>query len=138
MNADIARRLRALIAGGGGTRDRAGAMSAVNRGPKPFDPAVNSPRDAGLGGVSTEYLVGGEDPHGTPYNYPSVWWLGDEPVVMPPDDAMRHSDRYEAATGRLFPRYVSNGAAEFAARNRSALGGAEKRGLAGTFPYGNF
>lgn len=107
-------------------------------GLKPFDPATDVPQDVGLGGPSTEYLAGSQDPGGNEFNYPQIWWMGGQPVMLDPDAAYNQALQYEQATGQMFPRYTNAGAADFAAQNRSALGGAETSPLATLFPWDNF
>lgn len=118
--------------------DIAAALASTTHGLKPFDPAVNTPQEVGLGGPSTEYLTGSQDPWGNEFNYPRIWWIDGQPVLLSPEAAYEQALKYEAATGKLFPRYRNSGAADFAAQNRSALGGAEKSLLAQTWPAKNF
>lgn len=113
-------------------------LSSVRNGMQPFNPKTDKPQDVGLGGPSTEYLVGGEDPYGTNLNYPSIWWMGGKPALLDQDAAYDQTNRWEAGTGQMFPRYRNEQAAEFAARNRSATGGAEHQPLAGLYGYKNF
>lgn len=132
-------RLRALLAGGAelaqGPED---ALTASRNGPQPFAPGKDTPQDVGLGGPSTEYLSGAQDPYGTEFNYPTIWWMNGKPTLMNPDAAYDQSMQWENATGLMFPRYRTSEAADFAAQNRSAQGGAEHRSLAGLFGYRNF
>lgn len=103
-------------------------------GLEPFDPAVNKPQDVGLGGPSTEYLATEEDQHGQPFNFPTIWWdKQGKPNLMKTGDARRQALAYEYATGKKFPRYDTFGQGDFAAMNRSALGGGETMPLATLF-----
>ena len=113
-------------------------IAAALRGMKPFNPETDQPQDVGLGGPSTEYIAGGTDERGNEFNYPQIWWIGGKPVLLPPDEAYKKAIEYEAATGKLFPRYRNAGAASFAAENRSALGGASMGLLATMNPGRNF
>ena len=114
------------------------ALSSALYGLKPFNPATDVPQDVGLGGPSTEYLAGSQDPMGNEFNYPQIWWAGGKPALLDPAAAYEQALKYEAATGLYAPRYRNSGAAEFAAQNRSALGGAERRSLFGLIPAANF
>lgn len=114
------------------------ALTSAAYGIKPFDPATDKPQNVGLGGPSTEYLAGAQDPWGNEFNYPTIWWINGKPTLLSPEAAYEQALRYEAATGKLFPRYRNSGAATFAAENRSALGGAETGPLAQTWPARNF
>lgn len=97
----------------------------------PFDPATNQPRDIGLGGPSTEYLGTATDAYGQPYNFPTIWWDDQgNPHLLDQSNALAFMDEYEALTGKYAPRFDSMGAAEWAAKNRSAQGGATDNALA--------
>lgn len=121
------------------TSDRAiDQIAAALYGLKPYDPNMNTPTDVGLGGPSTEYLAGSQDPYGNELTYPQIWWMGNEPYHLSPDDAYNQAMQYESATGKMFPRYVNAGASDFAAQNRSAMGGAEFSPLANLWPWSNF
>lgn len=113
-------------------------IAAALRGMKPFTPGKDVPQDVGLGGPSTEYLAGSTDERGNGFNYPTIWWIGGQPVLLSPDDAYQKAIAYEAATGQYFPRYRNDEAASFAAENRSALGGASMGPLATMNPGRNF
>lgn len=103
------------------------AMNLVRYGPRPFDPAVNTPQDVGLGGLSTEYLATSEDPYGQPFNYPQIWYdMYGQPHLMSEQDAYNQAVNYELASGERFPRYDTVGQASVAAENRSMMGGAAK------------
>lgn len=98
---------------------------------RPFDPAKDSPRDVGLGGPSTEYLITEQAPDGSFWNIPSIWWDRDgAPILLDADAAMQMAVDYEARTGHKFPRFSSPGAGAFSAMNRSAMGGATDNALA--------
>lgn len=114
-------------------------VAAALRGPKPFNPATDEPQDVGLGGMSTEYLAGGQDQMGNEFVYPQIWYIGGKAVLLEPDAAYQKALDYEAATGKMFPRYRNSGAGSFAAENRSAMGGAEQGlPLMSTWPARNF
>lgn len=96
----------------------------------PYDPALNKPQDVGLGGTSTEYLNTGSM-YGGVTNYPQIWW--DEqgnPILLTPEQAWLMSKDYQDATGVRFPQFDNVKVAEWAAKSRSAQGGAEKNALA--------
>lgn len=114
------------------------ALMSASYGLKPFNPAVDIPKDVGLGGPSTEYLAGSQDPWGNEFTYPQVWWMGGQPVLLGQEAAYDQTIKYEGATGQYAPRYRNDGAASFAAQNRSALGGAEHNPLFGLLPARNF
>jgi hypothetical protein len=135
---DIARALLGSPFAGPNVSDVPSALSSVLQGLKPFDPQRDTPKDVGLGGPSTEYLAGAQDPWGNEFNYPRIWWMNGKPTLLSPEAAYEQALKYEAATGKLFPRYRNSGAADFAAQNRSALGGAENKPLAQTWPAKNF
>lgn len=100
------------------------ASSQRRFGLAPFDPAVNQPRDLGFGGPSTEFTATAESPDGQIMNYPTIWWdKAGNPHLLQGDDAWDMAASYEANTGLHFPRYPTYGAADFAAENRSAMGG---------------
>lgn len=100
----------------------------------PFDPTVNTPRDMGLGGVSTEYTSTDLDQSGRPMNYPQIWWDKQrEPHMLSPEQAYSQAIGYEKGTLNSFPRYDSLGQAEFAAQNRSAMEGGELGPIATLF-----
>jgi len=109
----------------------------------PFDPEKHTPKDVGLGGDSTEYLITTETPDGEVIVLPSIWWGEDgEPVFLGDpetgevftDAVQQMAKRYEESTGQLFPRF---GAAEKEnyekadtwAQERSASGGATNEPL---------
>lgn len=95
----------------------------------PYDPKVNKPQDIGLGGPSTEYLNTGPM-FGGVVNYPQIWWGKDgKPVLLDPKAAWMFSKDYQEATGERFPAYDNIRVAEWAAKSRSAQGGAEKQKL---------
>ena len=103
-------------------------------GLSPYDPAVNTPRDIGLGGPSTEYLATEYDPQGQVMNYPTIWWdKQGNPTLLDPDAAYNQALAYEQNALKYFPRFPNIGAAEFAAENRSAMGGGDVGSLATTF-----
>lgn len=110
-------------------KDTQALLDAINFtrfGYRPYDPSVNKPRDIGLGGPSTEYLATENDPYGAAMNYPQIWWdMYGNPRLLDPQQSYNQAISYELASGERFPRYSSTGQAEFAAQNRSALGGAE-------------
>ena len=102
------------------------AVAQKRHGMVPFDPRQHKARDIGLGGPSTEYLATEYDPTGKVMNYPQIWWdKAGNPRLLDPDAAYDMAQRYEQTTGESFPRFPSISAAEFAAENRSALGGGE-------------
>jgi len=106
----------------------------------PFDPAVNKPKDVGLGGPSTEYLATDLHPQGGTFNYPSIWWdASGNPVLLEGDAAYDQALQYEQTTGQRFPFYpqdtlenlkTGNSHAVDAAKMRSKNGGASYSTLA--------
>jgi hypothetical protein len=100
----------------------------------PYDPRKNVPRDIGLGGPSTEFLATEYDPSGQVMNYPSIWWdKQGNPHLLEPDAAYQQALDYEQTALKSFPRFPNIGAAEFAAENRSAMGGGDVGPLATRF-----
>ena len=91
----------------------------------PFDPDKHTPKDVGLGGPSTEYLVTDNHPDGGVFNYPSVWWGEDgEPVLLKGDEAYEQAIEYERRNKKRFPYYPDVETAVDAAKSRSSGGGA--------------
>lgn len=100
----------------------------------PFDPARNVPRDVGLGGPSTEYLATAPM-FGGIVNYPTIWWdEAGNPVLLDGDAAWSMAHDYQQATGQRFPKFHNINTAEWAAKSRSAQGGATRNALAGSYP----
>lgn len=99
---------------------------------EPFDPSKHTPKDVGLGGPSTEYLITENAPDGGFWNIPSIWWdkKGNPTHIKDREQALALARHYEETTGKRFPRYGTPGAGSFAAMNRSAMGGASQGGLA--------
>ena len=114
------------------------AIAAALYGLRPFEIGKDTPQDVGLGGPSTEYLSGAQDPWGNEFNYPRIWWINGKPVLLSEEDAYQRALEYESATGLYFPRYRNSGASTFAAENRSALGGAGLGPIATMTPARNF
>lgn len=106
-------------------------------GLRPFDNRVDTPRDMGLGGLSTEYLATNDAPDGGYWNIPQIWWNGAGPVYLPHETAQSLAMDYEALTRRRFPRFVAPDAGAMAAANRSRQGGGQVGPLASLFEGGN-
>ena len=105
----------------------------------PFDPSIHEPKDIGLGGPSTEYLVTIDSPDGQVMVVPSIWWdkegnptfLGNlETGDINQDDILKFVDAYEKETKQSFPRFGQAGVkdnyriADRFASTRSQQGGA--------------
>jgi hypothetical protein len=114
------------------------AVASALYGLRPFEAGKDMPKDVGLGGPSAEYLAGAQDPWGNEFNYPRIWWMNGEPVLLSEEEAYKRALEYESATGQYFPRYRNSEASTFAAQNRSAMGGAELGPLATMLPARNF
>lgn len=100
-------------------------------GYRPYDGAIHSPSDMGLGGLSTEYLASEYHPFGEVMNYPQIWYDGrGEASLLSPDQAYEQAIAYEAITGKQFPRFDNMGGAEMSAMSRSAMGGGDVGPLA--------
>lgn len=100
---------------------------------EPFDPSKHNPKDVGLGGPSTEYLMTFEAPDGGYWNVPSIWWGPNGNAYYFPegksDDVWNMAKEWEDKTGERFPRYDTMEGAEMAAARRSEEGGASERRL---------
>ena len=92
---------------------------------EPFDPKKHRAVDMGLGGKSTEYLITTKDQDGKWVNIPSIWWDDEmHPIRFTREDMARDEGlRYEAVSGKKFPRYGTLKKAERAAKRRSKRGG---------------
>jgi hypothetical protein len=95
----------------------------------PFDREVDTPRDLGFGGLSTEMAITEDAPGGGAWNIPTIWWKGGEPTVFSREDAARLARLHEMSTGFKFPRFDGIDEAVSAAEARSSQGG----GLLGMF-----
>jgi hypothetical protein len=95
---------------------------------EPFNPNKHQPRDVGLGGLSTEYLVTQDAPDGSVWVIPSIWWdqNGEPMLIEDQEQIQRLAQEYEAATGGLFPRFGERDyeTADSWAQQRSSTGGA--------------
>ena len=95
---------------------------------EPFNPSKHKPKDVGLGGLSTEYLVTQDAPDGSVWVIPSIWWdqNGEPMLIKDQAQIQRLAQEYEAATGALFPRFGKGDykTADAWARQRSSAGGA--------------
>lgn len=107
-------------------------MLLKNLGIAPYDPQVDSPRDVGLGGESTEYLANNVDEYGMEMLFPTIWWREGNPVVLDSNAAQQIATDYESAGLGMFPRYDSRDAAISAASARSQLGGAQQGSILDT------
>jgi len=107
----------------------------------PFNPSIHEPKDIGLGGPSTEYLVTIDSPDGQVMVVPSIWWdkegnptfLGDlETGDIAVEDILKNVQEYEQETKQSFPRFGTAGVpdnyriADRFAASRSKAGGASK------------
>ena len=104
----------------------------------PFDPEKHTPKDIGLGGESTEYLVTTETDDGEVIVIPSIWWTEDgEPVFFGDTESdtidteaiKLLAKEYENKTGNLFPRFGDMAEENYQkadewAQKRSKAGGA--------------
>jgi hypothetical protein len=95
---------------------------------EPFNPSKHKPKDVGLGGLSTEYLVTQDAPDGSVWVIPSIWWdqSGEPMLIEDQEQIQKLAQEYEAATGSLFPRFGERDyeTADAWARQRSSTGGA--------------
>ena len=93
---------------------------------RPYDPAIDRPKDMGFGGPSTELLQSNMTSQGDFVNIPSLWFMGSQgPFIAP--DPMGLANSYELGTRETFPRFDSLVDAVLSAKMRSASGGAEQR-----------
>lgn len=108
---------------------------------QPFDPNIHKPKDIGLGGPSTEYLVTIDSPDGQVMVVPSIWWdekgnptfLGNiETGEIDQDKIVDLVTQYEKNMNQMFPRFGQAGVsdnyriADRFATSRSKTGGASK------------
>ncbi len=104
----------------------------------PFNPDIHTPKDVGLGGPSTEFLITEEAPDGGFWNIPSIWWdSSGDPQILPAEEAQARALAFEELTGKLFPRFDSPEAGSESAKQRSQSGGASKSMLATLPKRGN-
>ena len=107
----------------------------------PFDPEQHTPKDIGLGGPSTEYLVTIDSPEGEVMVVPSIWWneegeptfLGNlETNEIDQNNILQLVQDYEKETKLSFPRFGKAGVednyklADQWAMKRSKEGGASE------------
>jgi hypothetical protein len=108
-------------------------MPLIDKQVEPFNPKKHEPKDVGLGGPSTEYLITVDAPDGGVMVIPSIWWDSKgEPTLVDQKEAIKQASKYEESSGKQFPRFAPKAyekADEFA-RNRSASGGATQGELA--------
>jgi len=106
---------------------------------RPFDYKKDTPKDVGLGGPSTEYLITLDSPDGGVWVIPSIWWdKKGKPTLLDPKvegnqkKAFDLAKQYEKDTGKKFPRYDKGayGQADNFAIKRSHEGGASSSYLA--------
>lgn len=107
----------------------------------PFDPEQHTPKDIGLGGPSTEYLITVDSPDGKVMVVPSIWWdekgepafigdLNEDKIYV--EDIIKIAQDYEKETGLSFPRFGEAGnpdnykLADTWAMKRSKAGGASE------------
>jgi len=103
----------------------AGAFPGLSSGMRPFQPGERRPNPDGT--YSTEVSTTWQQPDGQWQNVPSLWMGEQGPVQFDPNDEQsirREAGMYEAAGGKPFDRYPTLPAAETAAQQRSAAGGA--------------
>ena len=118
------------------TADRLNAPAKAPPPPplEPFDHLKYKPRPNADGSVSTEITATTEAPDGGYWNIPTLWWGKDGPVELPVQQAVGLAKRYEASTGRKFPRFANIPDAEASAVARSHGGGASETPLAAPAP----
>ena len=108
-------------------------MPLIDKQVEPFDPKKHKPKDIGLGGPSTEYLITVDDPDGGVMVIPRIWWDSKgEPSLVKQKEAIKQAKKYEESSGKKFPRFAPKAyeeADEFA-RSRSDGGGAMQGELA--------
>ena len=128
---------------GGALAASAGVASAdtggTGGGLVPFDPAIHTPQDVGLGepgSVSTEYIATVDAPDGSVMLIPTIWWDAEgNPKLFEREDtdkAIELAIDYEQSTGKQFPRFPAGAYAEADdyAISRSRAGGASQTPLA--------
>jgi len=128
---------------GGALAALAGVASAdtggTGGGLVPFDPAIHTPQDLGLGepgSVSTEYIATVDAPDGSVMLIPTIWWDAEgNPKLFEREDtdkAIELAIDYEQSTGKQFPRFPAGAYAEADdyAISRSKAGGASQTPLA--------
>lgn len=104
----------------------------------PFNPDIHTPKDVGLGGPSTEFLITEEAPGGGFWNIPSIWWdSSGNPQILPAEQAQARALAFEELTGKRFPRFASPEEGSESAKQRSQSGGASKSMLATLPKRGN-
>lgn len=115
------------------------AQAGQGGGLVPFDPAIHTPQDVGLGepgSVSTEYIATVDAPDGSVMLIPTIWWDAEgNPKLFEREDtdkAIELAIDYEQSTGKQFPRFPAGAYAEADdyAISRSKAGGASQTPLA--------
>ena len=115
------------------------AQAGQGGGLVPFDPAIHTPQDVGLGepgSVSTEYIATVDAPDGSVMLIPTIWWDAEgNPKLFKREDtdkAIELAIDYEKSTGKQFPRFPAGAYAEADdyAISRSKAGGASQTPLA--------
>ena len=115
------------------------AQAGQGGGLVPFDPAIHTPQDVGLGepgSVSTEYIATVDAPDGSVMLIPTIWWDAEgNPKLFEREDtdkAIELAIDYEQSTGKQFPRFPAGAYAEADdyAISRSRAGGASQTPLA--------
>lgn len=105
--------------------------TALEKGLHPFNPETDTPKDVGLGGVSTEYLITVPTGDGGWMNIPSIWWNSQgSPMLMDEETSSGLARKYEEKTGKKFPRFEDMEQAVEWAKERSSGGGASHEELA--------
>ena len=108
-------------------------MPLIDKQLEPFNHKKHEPKDVGLGGPSTEYLITVDAPDGGVMVIPSIWWDSKgKPNLVEQKEAIKQAKKYEEFSGKQFPRFAPKAykeADEFA-RSRSASGGATQNELA--------
>ena len=95
-------------------------------GASPFNPKTDKPIELPGGGKATEYTATIEV-DGKFVNVPQIWFQNGKPIFFDAKAGRRLDimvNRYEAATGKMFPRFNTEAEATKAARKRSTSGGA--------------
>jgi hypothetical protein len=127
----------AAVVGGSMTPEE--AQASQGGGLVPFDPAIHTPQDVGLGepgSVSTEYIATVDAPDGSVMLIPTIWWDAEgNPKLFEREDtdkAIELAIDYEQSTGKQFPRFPAGAYAEADdyAISRSRAGGASQTPLA--------
>ena len=99
----------------------------------PFDPEKNEPKDVGFGELSTEITVPLGDEDSGYLVVPMLWWdsegnpillgeIANEEAMPDENKILAETKKYEAETGKQFPRFSSLEKADAFTRERTKKG----------------